>query len=54
MDLKRHFAGPHFIVEPRVGEYHNFDFERAEEIIEKGYRAAEEAGYEILQFVKGK
>jgi len=54
MDLNRHFVGPHFIVEPDVGEFKNFDFDKAEDIIERGYRAAEESGYDIERFVQGK
>ncbi len=54
MDLKRHFAGPHFLVEPEVGEFKNFDFDKAEEIIERGYRTAEENSYELTRFVQGK
>lgn len=54
MELKRHFSGPHFLIEPEVGEYRNFDFDRAEEIIERGYEAAEESGYELEKFLSGK
>lgn len=44
-------AGPHYLVRPEVGGYQDFDFEQAEDIIERGYRAAEESRDELLEFV---
>lgn len=44
-------AGPHYLIRPEVGGYQDFDFEHAEDIIERGYRAAEESREEVLEFV---
>jgi NTE family protein len=54
MNLKRQFTGPHFMVRPDVGLYKNFDFDSVGEIIDLGYRATDEVGFELLNFVKGK
>lgn len=45
-------AGPHFIIRPPVGGYHDLDFEHAERIIELGYREAEEVGDDLLEFIE--
>jgi len=54
LDFKRQLAGPHFMINPPVGRYKNFDFDRAEEIIDLGYRTAKEAGPELLKFIEVK
>ncbi|MDZ7861168.1 MAG: patatin-like phospholipase family protein [Candidatus Krumholzibacteriota bacterium] len=54
MDFKTQFAGPHFLINPQVGRYKNFDFDKAEEIIDLGYRAAKEAGPKLLDFIEEK
>jgi predicted acylesterase/phospholipase RssA len=54
IDFKRQFAGPNFILQPNVGLYKDFDFDSADKIIDLGYRAADEAGFELLNFVEGK
>lgn len=43
-------AGPVMFLRPDVGGYQDFDFDMAEDIITHGYREAEEAGEELLEF----
>ena len=45
-------AGPLYLLRPDVGGYQDFDFDMAEDIIDHGYRKAEEAGDEILEFCR--
>jgi NTE family protein len=44
--------GPVMFVRPDVGGYQDFDFDMAEDIIAHGYREAEEAGEELLDFCR--
>ncbi len=45
-------AGPLYLLRPDVGGYQDFDFDMAEDIINHGYREAEEAGEELLSFCR--
>ncbi len=47
MNLKRHF-----MIEPRVGAYRSFDFDRAEELIEIGYREIESKKDELFRYLR--
>lgn len=46
-------SGPHFMINPPVGGFQTFDFDRAEEIIESGYREAESVGDDLIRFIEG-
>ena len=45
-------AGPLYLLRPEVGGYQDFDFDMAEDIVNHGYREAEEAGEELLAFCR--
>jgi NTE family protein len=45
-------TGPLFLVRPEVGGYQDFDFDMARDIMDHGYRAAEDAGEELLEFCR--
>ena len=45
-------GGPVYFLRPDVGGYQAFDFDMAEDIINHGYREAEEAGDELLEFCR--
>jgi NTE family protein len=45
-------AGPIYLLRPPVGGFQDFDFDMAEDIIEHGYRKAEDAGEELLEFCR--
>jgi NTE family protein len=51
LSLKRINAGPHILIEPEVGAFKSFDFDRAEELIETGYRAMESRKSEIFKLL---
>lgn len=44
--------GPLFLLRPDVGGYQDFDFDMAEDIVNHGYREAEESGEELLEFCR--
>ncbi|HSG27700.1 MAG TPA: hypothetical protein VLA34_04405, partial [Candidatus Krumholzibacterium sp.] len=45
-------AGPHFMITPAVGGFQDFDFDRAEEIIDIGYKEAGAVSEELLRFIE--
>ncbi len=51
LSFERLKAGPHFMVRPKVGGFQDFDFDRADEIIEAGYREMVSIGAELLEFL---
>ena len=51
LDAARERTGDHLLIEPDVGGYGAFDFEHAEEIIERGYRACEEQADRIERYL---
>jgi len=51
LSLESLTAGPHFIVRPPVGAYQDLAFEHAAEIIDLGYREAQDCGDDLLEFI---
>ncbi|MBN2070587.1 MAG: patatin-like phospholipase family protein [Candidatus Krumholzibacteriota bacterium] len=52
LSFERLNAGPHFMIRPKVGGFQDFDFDRAEEIIDAGYREISSVGAELLDFIE--
>jgi len=44
--------GPLYLLRPDVGGYQDFDFDMAEDIVNHGYREAEESREELLEFCR--
>ncbi|MCK4537311.1 MAG: patatin-like phospholipase family protein [Candidatus Krumholzibacteria bacterium] len=45
-------AGPHFMINPEVGGFQTFDFDRAQTIIAMGYEETESISGELLEFIE--
>ena len=52
LEFERERAGVHLMIEPDVGRYRPFDFEHADEIVDRGYRACEEQAAQIAEFLE--
>ncbi len=52
LQYKRSETGPHLMIEPEVGKYGVFDFEKAETLIEAGYNEMESREHDLLEFLK--
>lgn len=52
LSFERLNAGPHFMIRPQVGGFQDFDFDRADEIINIGYKEIESIGDELLDFIE--
>jgi len=52
LEYKSEFDGPNLMIAPPVGKYGTFELDKAEEIMDAGYREAEKMGDEIINFVE--